>query len=85
MKISPTIVIAALCIALSPFAATAGTEEDQAACMNDAVTVCSQFIPNRERVAICLLSNRDRISAACRTALKHFNPVASRVKLTTVR
>jgi hypothetical protein len=54
--------------------------------MNDAMTVCSQFIPDRERVAICLISNRNRISEACRTALRRFNqPVASRAKLTTVR
>ena len=86
MKTSSTLAIALLCIALSPLAATAGTQEDQTACMNDAMTVCSQFIPDRERVAICLISNRSRISEACRTALKRFNqPVASRAKLTTVR
>ena len=50
------------------------------------MTVCSQFIPDRERVAVCLISNRSRISEGCRTALRHFNqPVASRAKLTTVR
>ena len=40
--------------------------------MNDAMTVCSQFIPDRERVANCLMSNRSRISEACRVALNHF-------------
>jgi len=86
MKTSSTLAIALLCIALSPLAVTAGTQEDQTACMNDAMTVCSQFIPDRERVAVCLISNRSRISEACRTTLRHFNqPVASRAKLTTVR
>jgi hypothetical protein len=42
--------------------------------MNDALTVCSQFVPDRDRVAGCLISNRSRISPACRVALKQFNP-----------
>ncbi len=41
--------------------------------MNDAMTVCSQFIPDRERVASCLIANPTRISEACRTALTHFD------------
>jgi len=54
--------------------------------MYDAMTVCSQFIPDRDRVASCLISNRSRISAECRMALAHYNqPVASPARLTTVR
>ena len=41
--------------------------------MNDAMTVCSQFIPDRERVANCLISNSTRVSEACRVALTHFD------------
>jgi hypothetical protein len=41
---------------------------------NDALTVCSQFIPDRDRVASCLISNRSHISPACRMALTQFNP-----------
>ena len=66
-------------------AAIAAEQDDQQACVNDALTVCSQFIPDRERVAGCLMSNRSRISEACRTALRHFNPLVSPAKLTTVR
>jgi hypothetical protein len=58
-------------LVLAPSVAKAG---DQMACMNDAVTICGQFIPDRERVAACLISNRSHVSAACRTALTHFNP-----------
>ena len=32
--------------------------------MNDAMTVCGQFIPDRSRVAGCLMHNRAHISAA---------------------
>jgi len=40
--------------------------------MADAQIYCGKFIPDRERVAHCLMANRRLISAACRTALKNF-------------
>jgi hypothetical protein len=42
------------------------------ACMGDAMTVCGRYIPDRERVAHCLMSNRARVSVACRSALTHW-------------
>jgi len=45
---------------------------DNGRCMSDAFTYCGQYIPDRERVAACLKSNRNRISAGCRAALKNF-------------
>ena len=65
-----------LCLMFAPIAAPtvakADQQQDQEACMQDAQTVCGQFIPDRERVAHCLMANRRKISPACRTALKHF-------------
>jgi len=61
-----------LCLMFAPIAAKADQQRDQDACMQDAQTVCGQFIPDRERVAHCLMANRSKISPACRTALKHF-------------
>ena len=46
--------------------------QDQDACMGDAQTICGQFIPDRERVAHCLMANRSRVKPRCREALKHF-------------
>ena len=74
MKTYTAVMLAFFGLALSPVPASADPQQDQQACMNDAMTVCGQFIPDRERVAACLLSNRSRISAACRTALMQFNP-----------
>lgn len=98
MKTGSALAIVVVCVALTPLTATAGEQEDHAACMNDALTVCSQFIPDRERVASCLISNPTRISEACRMALLRFDqlaaspanvtrvssPVASRAKLSKV-
>jgi hypothetical protein len=87
MKIRTALALTLLCLALAPVAATADqAQDDQMACMNDAMTICGQFIPDRERVGICLVTNRSRVSAACRTALIRFNaPTASRAKTSTIR
>jgi hypothetical protein len=58
----------------APGVATASQHSDQMACMDDAITICGQFIPDRERVAGCLISNRSNVSAVCRSALTHFDP-----------
>jgi len=64
-----------LALAAVAFFSTAAMADDQA-CMGDAFSICGQFIPNRERVAECLFSNRSRVSVACRTSLTHFRPRA---------
>jgi hypothetical protein len=79
MKIHTTFILALLGLALSPAVVKADPQQDQQACMNDAMTVCGQFIPDRERVAACLIANRSRISVACRTALTHFKPPTASV------
>jgi hypothetical protein len=58
--------------AFVPSAKYADTRQDENACINDAMTVCSQFIPDRSRVAGCLMSNRNRISPSCRAQLAHW-------------
>jgi hypothetical protein len=74
MKIRCAVVSTVFCLALSPATLRADPQQDRQACMNDAFIVCGQFIPDRDRVAGCLISNRSRISLACREALKHFDP-----------
>jgi len=74
MKIHTAIAVSLFCLALAPVGAKADQQDDQQACMNDAMTVCGQFIPDRERVGTCLVANRARISPACRAAVAHFNP-----------
>lgn len=61
-------------LTLVPAAALADEQEDQQACIGDALAICSQFIPDREQVAGCLIANRSRVSPACQVALTHFKP-----------
>jgi len=72
MKIRTAFALALFGMMLAPVAARADAQQDQDACMVDAQVVCGQFIPDRERVAQCLLTNRSKISPACREAIKHF-------------
>jgi hypothetical protein len=44
-------------------------EQGRKACMVDALTVCAKFIPDRQRVADCLIANRERLSEPCRILL----------------
>ena len=68
-----TLAALALCwLAFAPIVARADAQQDQNACMSDAQIYCGQFIPDRVRVAHCLMANRRRISPACRQALRHF-------------
>lgn len=74
MKMRVVFAAAIVAAALVPVAVSADPQSDQAACMSDAFAVCGQFIPDRERVGVCLYSNRSRISAPCRAALIRFHP-----------
>jgi len=48
-------------------------QQNQDACMADAMTICGQFVPDREKVAACLLSKKNRISLGCRMDLSHWH------------
>jgi hypothetical protein len=70
MKIGSALALAFLYLPLAPSAAMAvDDQEGRKACMMDALTVCAEFIPDRDRIAACLMTNRDRISAPCRTLI----------------
>lgn len=38
-------------------------------CAGDAQSICSQFIPDRGKVASCLFKNKNRLSPACRAEI----------------
>jgi hypothetical protein len=48
------------------FAQLEETAERRAACMVDAITLCSSAIPNKARIATCLASKMNRLSPRCR-------------------
>lgn len=67
---------AAFCVALwaSPAAAQRGDDMKpgqggQHPCAGDAQSICSEFIPDRGKVASCLFRNKARLSSACQASL----------------
>jgi len=77
------IALALVFFTLVPAAASAETQDEQNACMNDAFNICGHAIPDRDRVAACLAQNMNRISVACRTVMQRYpKPMtATRAKL----
>src|ERR1700730_9862882 len=71
--LSPAGMIAALGLAwtvsFAPAPAAAqsrGTPEQQQACQPDAMRLCSEFVPNVDRITACMIKNRIRLSPPCR-------------------
>ena len=42
------------------------TQQEQAACQDDAFRLCGQFVPDEQRVRACMVRNMSRLSPACR-------------------
>ena len=68
MKSIPTMVAAALVIAVSIFAASAQTGPVATACKSDISKLCAGK-PHDGSVRICLETNYEAVSAACKKAL----------------
>ena len=57
------------------FAQLEETAERRAACMADAILLCSSAIPNKARIATCLASKMDQLTPRCRAQFaKHQRP-----------
>jgi hypothetical protein len=77
MKIQTTLALTVFAAALFSAPVLADEQGGSNACMQYAFTICGQFIPDRERVAACLISHRSSVSPACRTALSHFKTASN--------
>ncbi|WP_249780510.1 hypothetical protein [Bradyrhizobium sp. dw_411] len=66
-----------LSLLLGPVAARAYTADEQQACSGDAFRLCSAEIPDVERVTVCMVRNKSRLSPACRV---YFRPDAQEAR-----
>ncbi len=55
----------ALWLGFSP-AAAQGTPEQRAACENDALRLCQEFVPDVQRITACMSQKRRYLSPQCR-------------------
>jgi hypothetical protein len=61
-----TMLSCSLSFLLWPSAARAYTAEEQQACSNDAFRLCSADIPDVDRITVCMIRNKSRLSPGCR-------------------
>ena len=64
----------ALSISLWPAIALAYSPEQQQACTPDAMRLCSAFIPDVDRITVCMIQKKSQLSPECRA---HFRPETS--------
>jgi hypothetical protein len=55
-----------LSVSMLPSTGQAYTAEEQQACSNDAFRLCSAEIPDVDRVTVCMIRNKSRLSPGCR-------------------
>ena len=60
-----------LSVSLWSAASHAYSPEQQQACTPDAMRLCSAYIPDVDRITVCMIQNRSQLSPECRA---HFRP-----------
>jgi hypothetical protein len=58
--------VAGIVLMVAPVPALAYTQSDADACTPDAFRLCQHVIPDADRVAACLASNKPNLSPACK-------------------
>jgi hypothetical protein len=56
----------ALSVSLWPAASRAYTPEQQQACSDDALRLCSADVPDVERITACMIRNKEQLTPGCR-------------------
>ena len=70
MKISPCLTL--ICLLFLPIAAIAqeqGTADERQACEPDVNRLCSQFIPDRDKIILCLNQKVRELNPSCRSVI----------------
>ena len=61
----------ALGVSTLPAAAQGYSQEQQQACTPDAMRLCGAYIPDVDRITVCMIQNKSQLSPGCRA---HFRP-----------
>ncbi len=62
----PALLLGLLLLTGTSPARAQGTPEQQAACQDDAMRLCGQFVPDVQRITACMHSQRRYLTARCR-------------------
>lgn len=73
---------AALSVSMSPAAGQGYTPEQQQACSGDAMRLCGAYVPDVDRITVCMIQNKSQLSPGCRVFFRPDpEPVAARKPL----
>jgi hypothetical protein len=73
---------AALSVSMSPAAGQGYTPEQQQACSGDAMRLCGAFVPDVDRITVCMIQNKSQLSPGCRVFFRPDpEPLAARKPL----
>jgi len=86
-KVAPMklFVLIAIAFGLLSAPAIAQTAEQQQACTDDAFRLCGAFIPDRERVTVCMIQNKNKVGPACLAVMAHYSQPGNSAKATAHR
>jgi hypothetical protein len=56
----------ALSVSMWPAAGRAYTPEQEQACSGDAMRICGAFVPDVDRITVCMIQNKSQLSPGCR-------------------
>jgi hypothetical protein len=57
---------AAFPVSMWPAASEAYTPEEQQACSGDAMRLCGAYVPDVDRITVCMIQNKSQLSPGCR-------------------
>lgn len=61
------------------------TAQQREACTPDVMRLCSEFIPDRDRITACLVSRQKELSNACATVFNPPRSTASKIEPKTTQ
>ena len=66
----------ALAVLIHPGEGFAYSQEEQQACTPDAMRLCGAYVPDVDRITVCMIQNRSQLSPGCRAYFRQ-DPEAS--------
>ena len=69
----------AVAVSIWPAASQAYTPEQEQACSGDAMRICGAFVPDVDRITVCMIQNKSQLSPPCRVFFRDSEAAATPV------
>jgi hypothetical protein len=68
-------------VSIWPAASRAYTPEQEQACSGDAMRLCGAFVPDVDRITVCMSQNKSQLSPGCRVFFRESEAAATPVNV----